>query len=334
MSELPVSVVSPVRNCVDAMPAHAAHLRSLAGIVEEIIVVDSDSTDGTLDCLKRELEGLKVVFLNHPPGLYQSWNHGIATATRNYCTVATVGDLLPVDSLRGLTETIEKFNADAVISAPEMLNANGGPSTRRWPIHQVIAESAMEDARLIEPAEWLAMTLGFFPATLLSSSAGNLYSTKFLQENPFPTSYGHAGDCVWALEMGRKARWVIDPRVKSYFWLHPVSANRQRRKEEQVRGVSQVAESRFRESKAFLLSAGIPEDFVNILGDAPRQQLEKAMIQIRYDALGKSLFRRFQPEGIRLKRSRKQVELEIARRHARTRLFASTLGTNTGTSTR
>jgi glycosyltransferase involved in cell wall biosynthesis len=330
MSELPVSVVSPVRNCVDAMPAHAAHLRSLAGMVEEIIVVDSDSTDGTLDCLKRELDGLGVVFLNHPPGLYQSWNYGISTATRKYCTIATVGDPLPAESLKRLTETIGQFEADAVISAPEMLGADGGASTRRWPIHQLIAESGMSAPRLIEPAKWLAMTLGFFPATLISSSAGNLYSTKFLQQNPFPIAYGHAGDCVWALEMGPKTRWVIDPLVKSYFWVHPISAHRHRRKEEQVRGVSEKAENCFRESESFLLSAGIPEDFVKILGDAPRQQLEKAMIQIRYDALGKSLFRRFLPEGRRLKRSRKQVEREIAHRHARTRLFARTLGSDTG----
>lgn len=330
MSELPVSIVSPVRNCVAAMPAHAAHLRSLASVVAEIIVVDSDSTDGTLDCLKRELDGLGVVFLNHPPGLYQSWNYGITTAIQNYCTIATVGDVLPVGSLKRLTETIQKFEADAVISAPEMLDANGGSSKRRWPIHQIIAESGMSEPRLIEPAEWLAMTLGFFPATLLSSSAGNLYSTKFLQENPFPSAYGHAGDCVWALEMGRKARWVIDPQVKSYFWVHPISAHRHRRKEEQVRGVSQKAEICFQEAEQFLLSAGIPKDFVKILGDAPRQQLEKAMAQIRYDALGKSLFRRFLPEGIGLKRSLGRVEREIARRHAGTRLFARTLEPNTG----
>lgn len=328
MNKLPVSVVSPVRNCVAAMPAHAAHLKSLSAVVEEIIVVDSDSTDGTLDYLKRELIGLEVIFLNHPPGLYQSWNHGIATATRKYCTVATVGDLLSVESLKRLVETIGKFDADVVISAPEMLGASGGASTRRWPIHQVIESSAMAEPRPIAAAEWLAMTLGFFPSTLLSSSAGNLYLTKFLQENPFSAAYGHAGDCVWALENGRKARWVIDPLVKSYFWVHPISANRHRRKEEQVRGVSQKAESCFRESEAFLLSAGIPDEFVKILRDAPRQQLEKAMIQIRYDALGKFLFRRFLPEGIRLKKSRKNVEREIAHRHARTRLFASTLGTH------
>ena len=325
-----MSIVSPVRNCVAVIPAHAAHLRSLAGIVSEIIVVDSDSTDGTLDCLKRELDGLDVIFLNHPPGLYQSWNHGITAATQNYCTIATVGDPLPMDSLKRLTETIEKFRADAVISAPEMLDANGGPSTRRWPIHQIISEIGMSEARLIEPAEWLAMNLGFFPASLLSSSAGNLYSTKFLQENPFPSAYGHAGDSVWALQMGRKARWVIDPQVKSYFWVHPISAHRHRRKEEQVHGVSEQAEICFRESEQFLLSSGIPRDFVKILGEAPRQQLEKAMAQIRYDALKKSLFRRFLPAGICLKKTRKHVEREITHRHSRTRLFARILDLNIG----
>jgi len=271
-----------------------------------------------------------VVFLNHPPGLYPSWNYGIPAATQNCCTICTVGDLLPVDSLKRLTRTIRQFEAAAVISAPEMLDDKGRSSKRRWPIHQIIAESGITEHMLIKPAEWVAMTLGFFPAGHLSRSAGSLYSTKFLKENPFPAAHGHAGDCVWALEMSRKARWVIDPVVKSYFWLHPISANRPRRSEEKVRGASPKAESCFRESEAFLLSAGIPKDFVKILADAPHQQLEKAMIQIRYNALGKSLFRRFLPEGIRLNQSRRQVEREIAHRHACTRLLARTLGANTG----
>ncbi len=332
MDNLPVTVLCPVRDCAEAMPAHAAHLRDLAGVVSEIIVIDSNSTDGTLDCLKRELDGLDVVYLNHPPGLYPSWNHGIMAATCEYCTIATVGDVLPVDSLKRLTETIRKFEADAVISAPEMLDATGNPSKRRWPIHQIIAESGISGPRLIDSAEWLAMTLGFFPATLLSSSAGNLYSTEFLQKNPFPAEYGHAGDCVWALENGHKARWVIDPQVKSFFWLHPISANRQRRKEEQVRRVSEKAESCYQEFKSLLISSGIPDDFVKILGEAPRQQLEKAMIQIQYDALGNSIFRKFKPKGFLLKRSRKRIEREISNRLARTRRFARNLGSTERTS--
>lgn len=325
MNKLPVSIVSPVRNCAGAMPAHAAHLRSLAGIVEEIIVVDSYSEDGTVDCLKRELDGLDVTFLDHPPGLYQSWNHGISAATGKYCTIATVGDPLPVESLRRLTETIVKFRADAVISAPVMLDAGGKPSSRRWPIHQIIEEAGMSRPRLIEPAAWIAMNLGFFPASLLSSSAGNLYSTGFLQANPFPDGFGHAGDCVWALEMGSKARWVIDPLVKSYFWVHPVSTSRQRRNEEFARGTSRIAANSFNEAKALLLSSGIPASFVEILGDAPRQQLEKALLQIRYGTLRKSLFRGFLPQGIALKQRRKKIEREIKKRHALTRLHAGAI---------
>lgn len=326
VGKLPVSIVSPVRDCAAAMPAHAAHLRKLAEVASEIIVVDSDSTDGTLDILKRELAGLGVTFLNHPPGLYQSWNHGIAAARQPYCTVASVGDNLPVESLRKLTESMEKFQADVVVSAPLMITDDARPSKRIWPIHRVIEAAKITEPRLISGASWLAITLGYFPASLISSSAGNLYRTSILQQNPFPTEYGHAGDCAWALQMGRTARWVIDPTVKSYFWVHAVSAHRKKRSEERARAMNGMVKNLFADSENFLRESGIPTDLLELLRKAPDDMLEKAMLQIRYANIRRKVLPWFlHPESIRVKRGRKRIEAAIQQRYERTLGFATNL---------
>jgi len=39
----------------------------------EIVVVDSCSTDGTRGILKEHVPHSRVTFLQHPPGLYESW---------------------------------------------------------------------------------------------------------------------------------------------------------------------------------------------------------------------------------------------------------------------
>jgi glycosyltransferase involved in cell wall biosynthesis len=323
---LPVSIVSPVRDCASAMPAHAAHLRKLAEVADEIIVVDSDSTDGTLEILKKELEGLGVIFLNHPPGLYQSWNFGIAAATQPYCTVASVGDNLPVESLRKLTATMERFEADVVVSAPLMIADGDQASKRIWPIHRVITAAKITEPREISGAAWLAITLGYFPASLISSSAGNLYRTKLLQENPFPTEFGHAGDCAWALQMSRVAKWVIDPTVKSYFWVHAVSAHRKKRSEDRAKAMNRMVNGLFADSENFLREHGVPNELLDLLRQASDQMLEKAMLQIRYAEIRRKVLPWFlHPESVRVKRGRKSIEAKIQHRLAETLRFAASL---------
>lgn|GEM_PF-5576126 len=75
--KLPISVICPVRNCRAALPEHAAHLRMLAPLVEEILVVDSHSTDGTAAYLREALAGTGARFLDHPPwplSFMELWN--------------------------------------------------------------------------------------------------------------------------------------------------------------------------------------------------------------------------------------------------------------------
>jgi hypothetical protein len=169
----------------------------------------------------------------------------------------------------------------------------------------------------------MTLAYGFFPATLISSSAGNLYRTRVMQENPFPTDYGHAGDSAWSLEMSRKVRWVVDPTVVSYFWIHPPAAGRQRRNETLAQRISTMAEGVYRDAESYLREENVPEDVLEIISGMPKQLLRKTQIQLRYAEIRRSWMPWFlQPEAIRLRREREALEAKIRNRRDRTLAFA------------
>src|SRR5437660_9427228 len=137
---LPIGVVVPTRNSATLVPAHLESMRPWLDQVEEVVVVDSFSTDGTVDLLKAGLRHPNLRILEHPPGLYQSWNHGIAQLKTEYCYISTVGDGITREGLEHLSEIIARLHCDAAISKPRFIDVNGGPfPTPRWPIDDVIS---------------------------------------------------------------------------------------------------------------------------------------------------------------------------------------------------
>src|SRR5689334_10733893 len=108
----------PTLNCAALLPAHLASVQEWADLVEEIVVVDSDSTDGTLDYIQMHLRHPNVRLLRHPRGLYQSWNFGIRNITKKYTYISTVGDSMTRDGLLRLHKVAETAEFDAVVSKP------------------------------------------------------------------------------------------------------------------------------------------------------------------------------------------------------------------------
>ncbi len=216
-----VSVLLPTRNSMPYLKAHLERLRLWMDLVEEVIVVDSESTDGTARYLQDELAGPKLKFLNHPPGLYESWNFGIARARARYTYISTIGDGVDRDGLVHLVEVADQEDADVVISPPRFIHSSRrAPKSVEWPIHWLI-----ENARLTEPCRIPALqaflvTEMFAPSGILGSSASNLYRTGMIQRYPFPVHFGHQGDTAWALENALRVRWAATPRVLSDFVIH------------------------------------------------------------------------------------------------------------------
>ncbi|HEX3988237.1 MAG TPA: glycosyltransferase, partial [Verrucomicrobiae bacterium] len=81
---LPISVLIPTRNCGAFVPGHIESLRPWIDLAEQVIIVDSNSTDGTVELLRAGVSHPNIKFLTHPPGLYQSWNFGIQNTASKY----------------------------------------------------------------------------------------------------------------------------------------------------------------------------------------------------------------------------------------------------------
>ncbi|MBB5352643.1 glycosyltransferase involved in cell wall biosynthesis [Haloferula luteola] len=221
MSEvLPVGIVVPVKQCRPALDAHIADLLELLPHVEQVVVVDSASTDGTMEALQAALQHPGAEFHDRPPGLYQAWNFGISQVTSRYVYMATVGDCIGLKGLQQLVQTAESLQVDAVISPPELVNDSGQALGKTWPVHELVRERKLEAPVVLPVREWLGRCLAAYPATLIGSSASNLYRADFLQAHPLPVEYGHAGDAAWAVKMSFQARWAVDPTVPSKFWIH------------------------------------------------------------------------------------------------------------------
>jgi len=198
---LPVSVIIPTLNCREKISAHLDGCKEWLPYVQEVIVVDSYSSDGTYEILKTFLASYECKFIQTGPGLYKSWNHGVNLVSQKYIYFSTVGETITLDGLSKMVDWSEKHNLDLVISAPDFIFPNsfyGDKKSYYWPIHSIIP-SLLEDINLIEPTTLKFLAKAFCPESIIGSSASNLYRATALKKFPFPETCGNQGDVLWGM---------------------------------------------------------------------------------------------------------------------------------------
>ena len=217
-----IALVVPTRNCRQALNNHLQNLANFREGISEIVFVDSESTDGTLELIQGQLaDWPKASLLQTPPGLYASWNAAIAEISSTWVNIATVGDLLRPGGLAQLLDCAEKYDADVVLSPPAMVNAMQERVPTRWPIHELLEMSGPPQMeRLLKECEkWLFLTT-LLPSSILGSAASNLYRSCFLQKHPFPTSFGHEGDVAWGVKVAPFVRIAVLGKECASFLVH------------------------------------------------------------------------------------------------------------------
>ncbi len=221
---LPIGVVLPTRNAAPLLPEHLAAMRSWAEAIQEIVVVDSLSTDGTLDLIEAGLHHPRLRILKHPPGLYQSWNFGIEQLEAEYCYISTVGESISLEGLQHLADVMGGLRCDVVVSRPKFVDIQGQPmQAPGWPIDDILKTLRLEEPVVLEGAGLFLFALVNYRDALLGSSASNLYRTRCLESLPFPLDYGTAGDGGWGLANCLRIRLGVTPQVFSTFREHPKS---------------------------------------------------------------------------------------------------------------
>lgn len=219
---LPVGVLLPTRNAMPWLEKHLEGLKPWLHRAAEVVVVDSYSSDGTVDYLIRHLSHPSLKIVQHPPGLYASWNFGIQQIESPWLYISTVGDHIAPTGVEALVAACQEYQLDVAISAPVFLKPSGKKVDKSWPVHRYLRRAGRGAGRHVIPAAevfiWNAL---FVPGSLIGSSASNLYRTSFMKEHPFRTDIGHAGDLAWGIENAFSARWGVVPECYSEFLLHP-----------------------------------------------------------------------------------------------------------------
>jgi hypothetical protein len=223
---LPLGVVIPTKNSMPYLPRHVEGLRSWLDLASEVVVVDSYSTDGTVDFLRANLAHPALRISNHPPGLYASWNHGIAQTSSKYVFIATTGDTITRAGIGKLVETAESLACDVVISRPTFCDVSGRTlPDKRWPADDVIATLDVRQPRRLRQIEAVIFATVHATDALTGSSASDLFRREVLQRHPFPTDFGYSGDSAWSWMHAAEVAWGVLPERFSTFVLHPTTAS-------------------------------------------------------------------------------------------------------------
>lgn len=217
---LPISILLPTRNSMRFLPAHLDKLEPLLLVVEEVIHVDSESRDGTVELIRERIPAGKLRFFAQPPGLYQSWNFGIQQVRAKYISVSTIGDSMQLAGLDRLCNVGETLAADIVVSPPEFYSEKGTRVEQRWPVHQMIEELKIFEPRIVPKLAAFAFAVAGWQGGILNSSASNLYRTEVFKMRPFPLELGTAGDVGWGIANSLFTRIAICPEHFSTFLIH------------------------------------------------------------------------------------------------------------------
>lgn len=227
---LPLGVVIPTKNSMPYLPAHLEGLRPWLDLAEEVVVVDSFSKDGTVDFLRANLKHPRVAYLSHPPGLYASWNHGIANVAAKYAYIATTGDVITRAGITLLVETAAALESDIIISKPNFIDQKGRSVEISWPIDDVIATLDIRAPRRLHKLEAVVFAVAHATGALTGSCASNVFRTAALKKFPFPLDFGTVGDRAWGLQHAAEVVWAVVPDRVSTFLIHPTNASAEEKK--------------------------------------------------------------------------------------------------------
>jgi len=222
----PLGVVIPTKNSMKYLPGHLENLSQWIELAAEVVVVDSFSADGTLDYLKKNLRHPQLKILEHPPGLYASWNYGIGQIGSEFCYLSTVGDSITRDGLKHLVATASRLNCDVLVSRPDFVDEAGRPCTGpEWPMDDVIRRLKLQKPARLPPAIVVATVLVHTGGAITGSCASDLFRTATLQKTPFPLNFGVAGDGAWSLQNAGRVTWAATPEKVTVFRRHPTVAS-------------------------------------------------------------------------------------------------------------
>lgn len=230
-----LSVVMPTYQCRGLMERHITAMAAWIDLAHEIIVVDSRSSDGTLDYIREKLRHPRLRIIERDRGLYASWNEGLAATEGRWIYISTAGETITRGQLLLMLHRGAATQADVVISPSDYVDESGrpAPSARKRP--RIYAEFAEQGDVLLSPPA--VRHFAFKSAgthALLGSLASDLFRGDFLRVRPFPENYGTHGDTAWLLRHAHEMRLCLLQTTGSTFCLHAPTSSESKEARQRV----------------------------------------------------------------------------------------------------
>ena len=204
MSAPILSICLPTRNSARFLEPRLKSIINQSFDEWHVVVVDTASTDGTLEMIRDLIPESKRTIWSSGPGLYQAWNLCVSYAAGELIHFATSDDCEHPNFYEKLIGIYRDTNCDIVHSQWAMIDEMG--HTVPTPVQPMVRVFGCVPGRVYRKdpiANFLANLL--VSTTVGASNAALLKRDLFRRVGGFPTSYGAIGDRGWYLRASLSA---------------------------------------------------------------------------------------------------------------------------------
>ena len=241
---IPVSVIVPCYNAERFLSDLLRSLQAQTEPADEVVVVESHSTDRSMDILRSFRRSLPLRIEQRPKeGIYPAWNEGVRLASHELCFIACADDIMYPNLLRQLRELrraspdaeLYSWRVDAVDRRGEIIVPGGTPIldllwgdwTRRPHRRSGVADAL---TALTIGSPYLSMMGVAFTRSLWKATGG------------FPSQYGSAGDVAWQVQAGLRSAVASAPGALAAWRVHDTGATSLSRGEEEFTNLRKVVD--------------------------------------------------------------------------------------------
>lgn len=212
-----ITILVPAYQCAGQLAEHSRSLQKYRDLGCPVMWVVSPSPDGSEKVAEQICKQTGDRLLLSPPGLYESWNFGIARVKTDFFGISTIGDSYLNTGLLTMADLLRRTAGDLCFSPPFQNNADGTLNTglKKWPVQQFQSRLDAYSGTFCPAPLLIFMQVNSGLSCVLGSWASILARTAVVQKHPFPVDYGHYGDTAWFF------RHLVDLRI--VFWREPVA---------------------------------------------------------------------------------------------------------------
>lgn len=195
-----VSIILPTLNSRKFLSERIDSILSQTLSNWELIVVDSNSSDGTVEYIKEKLNGRQnVKIFIRPKGLYEAWNFGIQAAIGEYIYIATSDDTMTNNALRKMSDALNNHLdcgiCDTQLAITDYEGKTFEEDTQKLPLYRLIGEMSCEKHIRYAPFDAIVYSSG---VTAITSMAQAMFRRDlFLKVGYFLPEYGPRADFEW-----------------------------------------------------------------------------------------------------------------------------------------